>query len=65
MSTDSNEAKQDAPMPAGPRSAGPHKPWVLSHAMRDLAQRAAAAQPPVIAISHRRDIYSDSNVFSK
>lgn len=62
MPADSNEAQQNAPMSASPSSVGPRKPLVLSHPMRDLAQRATSAQPPPIAILHRRDIYSDSNV---
>lgn len=35
-------------------AAVPRRPLVLSAAMRDVAQRAAAAQPRLSSISHRR-----------
>lgn len=65
MSLRSIEVQSDVSQSAEARASRFPKPLEFSPKMRDLALRAAAAQPPLAAISHRRDVYSILDNFSK
>lgn len=60
MSSNAVEAKPHHVPTIQLRGTSLNRPLTLSPAMRDIAQRAAASQPRLIPISHRRWTHFDT-----